>query len=112
MVHVHLQSHIELQSYDVLSQTENSEHKLGQQRCSLTSPLPHLRAVVVEALHRWLAARWHAPCCCLACAAPLQGALLLPATMVSPPDIVHGPCGAAAGDTLHGRPLAVPGGVP
>ena len=33
--------------------------------------LPHVRSVVVEALHRRLAACRHAPCGCLACVTPL-----------------------------------------
>jgi len=33
--------------------------------------LPHVHAVVVEALHRRLAACRHAPCRCLACVTPL-----------------------------------------
>jgi len=74
--------------------------------------------VVVEALPRWLAARLHVGM--LLAAAPLARrhceALLLPlaamSATASPLDSIRGPGGAAVGDALHCRLLAVPGGVP
>ena len=56
-----------------------------------------LRAMVVKALHRGLAARRLAPCRCPACTTPLRAPLLPPAAMsatASPLPNVRGPCGA------------------
>ena len=95
--------------------SENSEHRLGHQRSLLSSPLPHLRVVVVEALHRRLAARRHAPCRCPTYAALLRARPLRPAGIsatASSVDTVHGPYGTAAGDVLHRQPLAAPGSAP